>query len=287
MSNIRLVNYGTPAYGARQRLLGLSARAVGAVDETSAWNPRRLLQHGFAERCPYIPLHERGGGWWTWKPYVILAELKSMNDDDWLVYCDVGRSYPIKLLDRPLTPLLDWCAKHGQSALPGVHIPWFGPMRVWTKRDAFVLTGTDEERYHEAIPIQASFSCWRACKESRLFVEEWLDLCSDRRLVTDDPNTCGKENLSGFREHRHDQSLLTLLCMQRGLRGLALSEARPTYDEKNPTEVARVMGEPPVRSMALFAVRSAARTYTFAERVPRLWTGWRYRRALAKGARPQ
>ncbi len=282
MSIIRLVSYGTRVYRARQRLLGLSARVAGAVDETSAWGPDRLLQHGFAERCPDIALHERGSGWWTWKPYVILAELKAMRDDDWLVYCDVGRSYPVKLLDRPLTTLLDCCKQRGQGALPGVYIPWFGPMRVWTKRDAFVLTDSDTSEYHEATPIQASFSCWRACKESRSFAEEWLNLCSDRRLVTDDPNTCGRDNLEGFREHRYDQSLLTILCMKKGWQGAELGETRPAYDEKNPAEVARVMGEPSARSTALSAVRCAAGIYTVMERVPRLWTGWRYRKAQAK-----
>lgn len=35
--------------------------------------------------------------------------------------------------------------------------------------------------------------------------------------MTDDDNVCGKPNLAGFREHRHDQSILTNLAIRDGL----------------------------------------------------------------------
>ncbi len=281
MANIRLVSYGSAPYRVRQWLLNKSATASGAVREYAAWDPCRLVAHGFPVRCTDISLAERGGGWWAWKPYVISAELEDMKDGDWLLYCDVGRTYPAKLIHRPLRRLLDWCVNCGQVALPGVHIPWFGPMRHWTKRDAFVLMDCDEKRYHDAIPIQASFSLWQACDTNRAFVAQWLDGCADRRLVTDDPNTCGQEDLDGFREHRYDQSLLTLLCLKHGLRGFPLGADRPDYNEKNPAEVARILGESSVRSVDLRAIQGLAQLYAGMERIPRIWTGWRYRNSLA------
>jgi hypothetical protein len=43
----------------------------------------------------------RGGGYWAWKPYVILKHLRKLDDDDYLIYMDSG-AYVI----APLHPLL-------------------------------------------------------------------------------------------------------------------------------------------------------------------------------------
>ncbi len=37
------------------------------------------------------------------------------------------------------------------------------------------------------------------------------------RILTDIPNVCGFDNLPGFRDHRHDQSVLSLLASSRGI----------------------------------------------------------------------
>ena len=89
--------------------------------------------------------------------------------------------------------------------------------RVWTKRDAFVLMDCDAARYADTHQADASLSLWRKSASSMAFAREWLRLARDARLVTDAPNGCGLENYPGFREHRHDQSIFSLLCKQRGV----------------------------------------------------------------------
>lgn len=127
--------------------------------------------------------------------------------------------------------------------MPGVLIPWNGPMSRWTKRDAFVITEMDKPDFHSTSPIQASFSLWKVGKESKAIADQWLDWCSDRRLITDDANTCGKENLLDYQDHRHDQSLLTLLCLQQGITGLSIGDCKPRFDEKNPADISQLLGK--------------------------------------------
>ena len=165
--------------------------------------------------------------------------LDAVPDNDLVFYCDVGRTYPFKLLTPCLPPLLQWMKDRKQSVLPGVEIPWDGPMSVWTKRDAFVFTGMDDASAYEAAPVQASFSLWKAGDESRRFVRQWMDWCKDRRLLTDDPSVCGMEELPDYRDHRHDQSLLTLCCLKEGIKGLSLGRQKPPIDSKHPSEVAK------------------------------------------------
>lgn len=262
---VRLVTYSTPAYCLRRIILHASAKASGCVHDSAAWSPRKLVKKGFHKICPTIRLNERGGGWWAWKPFVVLKELEKLQDGDFLLYCDTGRVYPFKILDRPLTPLLHWLETTEQPFLPGVEIPWSGPMSQWTKRDAFILTDCDEERYYHAPPIQASFSLWKVCPQSRDFVQQWLAWCSDRRLVSDDPNTCGHENLPDFIEHRHDQCLLTLLCLKQGLSGFSIGSKKPSFEEKNPALVAAYLGEQQTPSVSLQLIKLFSTTLAACE----------------------
>lgn len=266
---IRLVTYSTPAYELRRRILHASALLSGCAEHVSSWSPSRLNKSGFAKTCPGIRLSERGGGWWAWKPFVILKELEGMKDGDYLLYCDTGRIYPFKILDRPLTSLVLWMKERGQFCLPGVEIPWNGPMSRWTKRDAFVLTGCDDEGYYRATPIQASFSLWKVCEESRGLAAQWLEWCSDRRLVTDDPNRCGHDNLPDFVDHRHDQCLLSLLCIKNDISGISMGNHQPDFDEKNPANVAENRGESKAHSIRLALLRKLASILAAIERAPR------------------
>jgi hypothetical protein len=241
---IHLVTYATPRFRLRQLILGWSAKVNHVVDTVTHWTPEKLLKAGFEERCKDIKLTERGSGFWAWKAFIIDAKLREVPDGDLVFYCDVGRLYPFKLLDQPVTPFLRWMEDHGQDFMPGVNIPWDGPVAAWTKHEALVATGMDRPDVHASAPVQASFSIWRAGAKSRDFVGQWLDLCAQRPLVSDDPSRDGLAELPGFRGHRHDQALLTLCCLKQRMLGLDIGCEKPTIDVRHPSEVSRlVFGE--------------------------------------------
>jgi len=58
----------------------------------------------------------------------------------------------------------------------------------------------------------ASFILIKKTEFSMSFIEEWLTFCQDYRILTDSPNECGLENFQNFFDHRHDQSVLSLLA---------------------------------------------------------------------------
>ncbi len=247
MPKIHLVTYATPRFKHRQWILGLSARLNRITDTVTSWDPRILMKAGFQQCCPDIQTTERGSGFWAWKPFIILSKLQQVQDGDYVFYCDVGRRFPYKVLDRKLTPFIAWIQAGHQSSLPGLSISWRGPMSVWTKRDAFVHTGMDDNASHEMAPIQASFSLWRACPQSQNFLRSWLTWCIRRELISDDISGCGLPELPDFFEHRHDQALLTLRCKQSGYKGLEMPAQAVTYDTRNPSEVLHhVYSEPRV-----------------------------------------
>jgi len=234
---VHLVTFGTPRFYHRQLLLGLSARLNDVVDTVTTWSPHKLLTAGFSERFKELRLEERGCGYWAWKPFIIQKRLEQVPDGDIVFYCDVGRRYPFTLLDQPIAPFIEWMDSMGQEIMPGVENTWDGPVGLWTKRDAMFYTNMDREEVYESIIIQAGFSFWRAGLQSHEFIEKWLDLCSERKLISDDASACGLPELPQFREHRHDQSLLTLLCLEEKLKGFRFTESRPSFQSGNPSEV--------------------------------------------------
>ena len=237
---IHLVTYATPRFRHRQVILGASARLNGVVDTVTSWTPQKLLKAGFEERCKDIKLSERGSGFWAWKPFIIAAKLNETPDGDLVLYCDVGRLYPFKLLDQPIQPYLQWMDQQGQDIMPGIYIPWDGTTAVWTKREVLLALGMDRPNVHSSAPIQASFSIWRAGTHSREFVALWLDACAQRPLISDDPSREGLSELPGFRGHRHDQALLTLCCLTQGIHGLSTGLEKPAIDARHPSQVSRL-----------------------------------------------
>lgn len=234
---IHLATYATPIFLHRQWFLGKSALANRVVDSVTNWTPSRLLAAGFNSRAPKISLRSRGSGFWAWKPFIIEHHLARIPDGDFVLYCDVGRRNDFKQLTWPLDGLMGWMNTRNQDILPGLLIPWKGPMSMWTKRDAFLLTGMDSPEAHSATPIQTSFSLWKAGRAAREVASAWMDLCAEPNLVGDVRGVCGLPELPDFKDHRHDQSLLTLCCLRKGVEGLDLGAIMPPIDTQHPSEV--------------------------------------------------
>jgi hypothetical protein len=89
--------------------------------------------------------------------------------------------------------------------------------KTWTKRDCFVLMGCDSAEYWEAEQLMGGFSIFMKNEKNIKFLQEWLHYCCNKFIITDTPNTCGLENLPEFVDHRHDQSVLSILGVKHNI----------------------------------------------------------------------
>jgi hypothetical protein len=265
-----LVTYATAKYRHRQIFLTASARANSIVATETSWGPLKLNAAGFTKLAPDISLSERGSGFWAWKPFVILKALEAAAVGEVILYCDAGRKYPYILLDTPLDPFVSWMDENRQDIMPGISIPWNGPMSVWTKHDAFEATGVDGESIHRAAPIQASFSLWRNSNATQAFVREWLSWCVQRQLISDDPSVGMKAEATEFKSHRHDQSLLNLCCHKHGIKGIDIGDSQPRYNERDPSHIMKqVFGAEAHTTARGKAIALAAKPIQFIEQTLR------------------
>jgi hypothetical protein len=267
---IHLVTYATPRFYVRQAFLGLSARANGVADTVTAWNPGLLSRSGIAQDMASIDLTARGSGYWAWKPYIIERKLREVPDGDVVLYCDVGRRYPFKTLASPINPYLAWMREKGQAVMPGIRIPWKGPMSMWTKRAALHAANLDTPEVHGSTPIQASFSIWIAGDAAQALCDKWLELCSRPILINDEPSPPPLDEHPDFFEHRHDQSLLSLCCISLGYQGLDVGKDMPSVDTQHPDEILHILGEPAhPASLSGGILKAAASACATAERILR------------------
>ena len=111
--------------------------------------------------------------------------------------------------------------------------------RKFTKRDAFILLGVDTPFYAETGQFNAAFQIYRKTTFTEYFLKEYLYYAQDKRIITDDSNEMGEENYPEFKDHRHDQSILSLLIKKYGQvnsnkTNLDLEEIKK-YEEDMPT----------------------------------------------------
>lgn len=225
MPKIHFITFATPAFQMRQWLLNRSAKWFGQVDVIHAWSSRRLDDDGFTKRHPELFEHSVGYGWYSWKPYIILQALQIADEGDLLIYQDVGRRVPV-LISRPLRGWDRFLSERHIDCIAGVRIPDWGPNRLWTKRSVFHSLGLCGERYEDEPQVQASWLVWKKCSHTEKFVREWAELCQRLDLVGGQLANGPEGETPGFREHRWDQSLLTLLALRDSLPTLGSSERR-------------------------------------------------------------
>ena len=210
-----LVTFATEEFAAARDTLVSSAWRSKQFSDVFVWDEHQLHADGHFRNSELLA-NRRGIGFWSWKPHIILSALERAGDGDIVVYSDAGRYRAGYTVQRDITPLVAFCNAH-DGMLPGVLVPNFGPSSRWTKRDCFVLMDCDHARYWNHPQIQATFSVWIKSDGAIRLLSEWSDYCSDIRVIGDMPNTCGRSNLRGFVDHRHDQSILTNLVVKRGI----------------------------------------------------------------------
>ena len=229
-----LLNYADGAFTTAQKRNATSGLEVGGFDNVAVMG-RQHIDAGFAARNQHILSQPRGAGYWLWKPYGILMMLRDhLEDGDVLFYSDSGAHFV-----HSAAPVIELCRQRRDLPVLLFTLEDHHRNRVWTKRDCFHYMGLDEPAYTDAAQILASFVVVERRPESIAFVAEWLDHAQDARLITDAPNECGLPNHPEFRDHRHDQSILSLLGRRHGVP--TLPDISQWGDGRRPAEIPRIL----------------------------------------------
>jgi hypothetical protein len=182
---------------------GCSTALELGVDECYIFDYSNL-DDTFRRKNEHILKLGRGAGYWIWKPYIIYQTLAAVAEGDYVIFQDAD-AYLVKPVHLIIAFMEEHEVRHhGVLAFNMIHI-----QRDWCKRDAFKGQNCDTPRCHNARQIDGSFHIWRKGPHSLNVSSAWLREIQNIYHVSDVPNIYGLPNLPSFREHRHDQAILT------------------------------------------------------------------------------
>lgn len=232
MPRIVVCTFATEAFAGSAEVLRHTALHAGGADEVIVYREADVAP--WFEQYPELLRGEtRGYGWWSWKPWCILETLRRRAaPGDVVVYADAAMAFEAPLAAHAsavrhalLFRLGGWRAHDYRN-------------RAWTKRDAFAMMGCADDEHRDGVQLNAALQVYRRTPQALAFLERYLDWCA-RREVIDDARVL--ENYAGFVDHRHDQSILSLLSV--GCADADVARDPTQYGVDDP-ELTPVPGEP-------------------------------------------
>ena len=212
-----LINYADKNFVVAQKLNSETGIEIAGFDRVISYSPQDI-DAVFYSRNKKILRQSRLAGYALWKPYFILKSLDQLKDGDYLFYCDAGAAFV-----KPIEPLIKVCEESKQDIIvfesPIIISNVLLIEKHWTKRDAFILMNCDSPEYTDTLQRGTGYILFKKSPVSCNFANEWLQYAQDERLSTDLKNQLGYPNYEGFIEHRHDQSICSLLTKKYKLKG--------------------------------------------------------------------
>jgi len=169
------------------------------------------LEPNFIDTHQEIFTYKRGGGYWIWKHHIVLKHLHLINEDDTLVYFDGGcKLYNTSTARAHFAEYVDIVQKDPKGIL-AFELDGL-PEHHWTKQSMVTYL---EARYTTNLSQHmlsnqrvGGIFFVRKTPFSVNFFTEYAEIIADDDTVLLD----SKEHESpSFKEHRHDQSLFSLL----------------------------------------------------------------------------
>jgi len=157
----------------------------------------------------------RGGGYWLWKPYIINETLKKIKEYDIIFYVDSKYFFTEEFTNlysdyMKVNDLLIWKNKPNENV-------WY--MKNWCKMDVIL-----KYNMYDKIFNKNAEDCWAGAliikknTNTIKYIQEWLDMCCIYEDITDSPSKIQNSNI--FNEHRHDQSLLSIVLHKNNIKTL-------------------------------------------------------------------
>lgn len=209
-STFQLIAFADTRMSAAVRRLKKQAKRFQLFNSIRTFNENTLDSDFTRRYADKLRPDVRGYGYWCWKSHIILQCTRALPEGGALLYLDAGCHLNVKGKARMLEYL-----KTLQESPTGVLAFSIGGTqgmleRQWTKGDVFAhYHCTDNEQVTNTPQIAATHIFVRKCPESIAFLEAWNNAWQTDFTLIDD--TLSREaNLSGFKDHRHDQSLLSV-----------------------------------------------------------------------------
>lgn len=228
------IAYGSDGYLESLRRIGKEAKGLGIFSKVILYTENDMPP--FIKASP-LKAYSRGNGYWVWKPYIIWKTMLEYPNSI-VVYADCGCTLQPNMEEwnRWFELLETYDTLTFRYRLDYVY--------PWQEEDSTVMT-TDAQwtkmsliRYLDPMignrdwlqDGQVMSGIVLACRKSKL-IKMWMDITlMHPELVIDCYGNEIVEQAENFKEHRHDQSMLSALCAYWRNKGCVVNVLPETAD---------------------------------------------------------
>jgi hypothetical protein len=165
-----------------------------------------LQDKEFHERhMGFIQQNRRGFGYWIWKPYIVWKRLQEVEEGDIVLYLDACTTFNNEGKARFLD-YLNLLLSSPQKCF-FLEMAKGLTLRKYTKMDC--VKQLDAEALLDLPVLVAGILMMANTSYNRQMIKYIYDTCSEYHLVDDSPSTL--TNDPTFKEHRHDQSIISII----------------------------------------------------------------------------
>jgi len=209
---IHFATYSDPNFSKTKKRICNQAKDFG-FDRIYSLSPEDLSVDFVKKTSPYI--HQpKGGGYWLWKAFVFKHVFDKMNDDDILVYLDAGCEINPNGKQR-FQDYIEFMDLNN-----GIFAFQMGLKEyAWTNQatfDYFEINPGD--KLYESFQFVGGIIFFRKNSFTNVFINEFYNIATSRPdLFSDDYHY---SNNAAYVEHRHDQSILSILRKKHGIQSM-------------------------------------------------------------------
>lgn len=206
----RFITYGTKDYALQKKHIINLAEQSGFFDESFAYGPEDIDKNFYTQHNTIFK-YAKGGGYWIWKVQLILQSLKDLNDGDILIYSDSGSSINLKG-EKRFKEYIEMI-NSSENSMIRFRIDYLE--KYWTTKEIFNYFNINHDSY---IANSKQFLAGHIIMKKNNSLMEQLNqfqdlLDYDNLLITD---SYDKNQLKGFVQNRHDQSILSIISKKYG-----------------------------------------------------------------------
>lgn len=202
---IYFVTFGNNLYVNSLKRIENEAKEMNIFDFIFCYTPKDFDSDFLSKHLHFIKFNKRGYGYWIWKSYFVKKTLEKMNDGDILLYADSGcrlnknglplfKNY-IETLNRD-NNMISFSIRNTLE-------------KCFTKMDTFNYFQFKDYQHMETEQLMGGIFLLKKNKKTVSLINEWYELCQNYHLIDDSQSISKNDN--GFIDHRHDQSIFSLL----------------------------------------------------------------------------
>ena len=197
------------------------------VHETSV-SAENKFNSTWSKHKTFFESNERGYGYWLWKPLIILEHLLKMSPGATLLYADAGCVLNNNEDKRREITRAEDTLSDQEFIITG----WANPRIQYVKRDLLFKFNIKEKptgRQRAATSVLI-----KNTPTSIKFLREWIHIgtMDGYHYISDAPSI--HSEYPEFIDHRHDQSILDLLCDKYKIQNKIQTQAFIGYARKTP-----------------------------------------------------